>query len=245
MTVRVKRENIVIVLNKPKYPGNIGAVARCAANMGLDQIVVAGGGTRDREEILRMSTHFAADRVDRIRYFDRLDEALAGVHYVVGTTSRLGRGRPSMFQPRGLAAELVGLSQNNRIALLFGPEDVGLTNEELKYCHSLVTIPTSEDLKSINLSHAVMILCYEIFLAGREDREIFAPKLATSRELEGMYGQLKEVLTNIGFINTQNPDYWMLKVRRLLSRVGLYSRDVQIIRGICRQIEWYGRNKKT
>ncbi len=245
MTVGVNRENIVIVLNKPKYPGNIGAVARCAANMGLDQIIVAGGGNPDREDILRMATHFAADKVDRILYFDRLEEALADFHYVVGTTSRLGRGRLSTLQPRALAAELVDRSQNNRIALLFGPEDFGLTNDELKYCHSLVTIPTSEDLKSINLSHAVMILCYEIFLAGREGREVFTPKLATSRELEGMYGQLKEVLTNIGFINPQNPEYWMLKVRRLLSRVGLYSKDVQIIRGICRQIEWYGRNKKT
>jgi tRNA/rRNA methyltransferase len=245
MAAGVNRENIAIVLNKPKYPGNIGSVARCAANMGIGKIIVVNGENPDQEEIRRMATHLAAGTVGKIRFVDSLEEALSGFHYIAGTTSRLGSARRATLYPREMAAELVDLSQNNKIALLFGPEDFGLTNEELKYCNGLVTIPTSEDLKSINLSHAVMILCYEIFLAGHEGKQTFTPRLATSRELEEMYGQMTGVLTRIGFINPENPDYWMMNIRRFLSRLRLYSKEVQIIRGICRQIDWYGRNKKT
>jgi tRNA/rRNA methyltransferase len=245
MAAAVNRKNITIVLNKPKYPGNIGSVARCAANMGIDKIVVVNGENPDPEEIRRMATHLAAGTVERIRFVDSLEEALSGFHYIVGTTSRLGSARRATRYPREMAAELVDLSQQNEVALLFGPEDFGLTNDELKYCHSLVTIPTSEVLKSINLSHAVMILCYEMLVARDESGKTFTPRLASSRELEGMYVQLKDVLTRIDFINPENPDYWMMNVRRFLSRVRLYSREVQIIRGICRQIDWYGRHKKT
>lgn len=245
MAAGVNKRNITIVLNKPKYPGNIGSVARCAANMGIRKIIVVNGQSHDLEKVRQMATHLAAGTVEKIRFVDSLEEALSGFHYIVGTTSRLGSARRATLYPREIAVELVDLSQHNGIALLFGPEDFGLTNEELKFCHCLVTIPTSEDLKSINLSHAVMILCYEIFLACHETKEIFTPRLASSRELEGMYGQLTDVLTRIGFINPENPDYWMMNVRRFLSRIRLYSKEVQILRGICRQIDWYGRNKKT
>jgi tRNA/rRNA methyltransferase len=245
MAAGVNKRNISIVLNKPKYPGNIGSVARCAANTGIGKIVVVNCENPDQDKIRQMATHLAAGTVERIRFTDSLEEALSGFHYIVGTTSRLGGARSASLYPREIAAELVDLSQHNEIALLFGPEDFGLTNEELKHCNCLVTIPTSEDLKSINLSHAVMILCYEIFLAGQDGKRTFTPRLASSRELEGMYGQLTGVLTRIGFINPENPDYWMMNLRRFLSRVRLYSKEVQIIRGICRQIDWYGRNKKT
>jgi tRNA/rRNA methyltransferase len=92
-----------------------------------------------------------------------------------------------------------------------------------------------------------MILCYEIFIASRaaETAAEAAPKLALSSELEGMYGQMKELLAKIGFLNPENPEYWMLDVRRFFSRAGLLSREVKIIRGVCRQLEWYASNKKT
>jgi tRNA/rRNA methyltransferase len=84
-----------------------------------------------------------------------------------------------------------------------------------------------------------MILCYELRLAGHQPVEQFVPRLATRQELDGMYEQLKETFLKINFINTENPDYWMQNIRRFFSRVGLQARDVKIIRGICRQIDWY------
>jgi len=245
MPKTTKKENITIVLNKPKYPGNVGSVARCAKNMGIEKIMVVGNRNLDEEEMKMMATHVAADIVDNIRYFDYLDETLAGFHYIVGTTSRRGNARGPVVSPREMAERLPDISQENEVALLFGPEDTGLSNDELRFCHLVVAIPASSRFKSINLSHAMMILCYEIFVSRAEPMEKFTPRLATSAELEGMYDQAKELLTKIDFLNPQNPDYSVMHIRRLLSRTKLLSREVKILRGICRQIEWYAKNKNT
>jgi tRNA/rRNA methyltransferase len=245
MTEMTKTANITIVLNKPKYPGNVGSIARCAKNMGIEKIMVVGNRHLDEEEMKTMSTHVATDIVTNIRYFDQIDEALSGLHYIVGTTSRRGNARGPVVSPREMAERLPDISQNNELALLFGPEDTGLSNDELRFCHLVVAIPASSGFKSINLSHAVMILCYEIFISRAGHSDVFTPRLATSVELEGMYDQMKALLTKIGFLNPQNPDYSMMHIRWLLSRTKLLSREVKILRGICRQIEWYTKNKNT
>ncbi len=243
MSLKAKIKNVSIVLFKPKYAGNIGSVARAAKNMGVNQLVVVGAREYDREEMQKRSTHLAADVLDAITYCDTIEEALGGFSYIVGTTARLGKARGPFVSPRAAASNIAGLSQKNRIALLFGPEDAGLANEELHLCHSVVTIPTSQEFTSLNLSHAVMILCYEIFVA--EAAQQTPPKLALSSELEGMYGQMKDFLARVGFFRPENPDYWMMDIRRFFSRVGITSREVKIIRGICRQVSWWAEHKKT
>jgi tRNA/rRNA methyltransferase len=243
--VRAKTENITIVLNKPKYPGNVGSVARCARNMGIEKISVVGNRDLAPEEMKQMATHFAAGIVERIQHFDGLDEALARFQYIVGTTSRRGPARGPVISPREMAPRIVDISQENEVALLIGPEDTGLSNDDLRFCHLLVTIPTSKHNKSINLSHAAMILCYEIFVARMEPLEAFTPRLAQSTELEGMYDHMKGLLMKIGFLNPENPEFWMMHIRRFLGRTNLFSKEVKIIRGICRQLEWYLKNKKT
>jgi tRNA/rRNA methyltransferase len=246
MVLKAKTKNISIVLYKPKYAGNIGSIARAAKNMGIGSIIIVGCSGFDREEMQQRSTHLAADVLDKIQYFERINEALGGFNYIVGTTARLGKARGPFISPRAAAGDIVNISQKNKIALLFGPEDTGLANEELRLCHAVVTIPASREFTSLNLSHAVMILCYEIFTAssGATITEEVAPKLARSQELEGMYGQIKTLLADIGFLNPENPDYWMMHLRRFFSRSSLLSREVGIIRGICRQLEWYAHHKK-
>ncbi len=238
-------DNLAIVLNKPKYPGNIGSVARCAKNMGISSIFVVNPLDVDRAKIEQLATHFALDVVEKITYVDSLDRALAPFNYVVGTTGRSGDTslKRSMVYPGKMAEDIVDISQNNKVALVFGPEDRGLTNSELTYCDVLVKIPTSESLKSINLSHAVMIICYEIFTARLACTSVFTPKLATSEEIEAMYDHLQEMFLRINFIKTQNPEYWMTNVRRFLSRTKLLAKDVKIILGICHQVELYGKGK--
>jgi len=243
--VRANTESITIVLNKPKYPGNVGSIARCARNMGVEKIIVVGNRDLSVEEMKQMATHFAAGIVEGIQHFDRLDEALATFHYIIGTTSRRGSGRGPCVSPREMAGVVVDASQHNDIALLFGPEDTGLSNDDLRFCHLLVTIPTSKGMKSVNLAQAVMIVCYEIFVARAVPLEEFTPRMASSDELEGMYAQVKTALMKTGFLHPQNPDHWMMHIRRLLGRTKLFSKEVKIIRGICRQLEWSMRNKKT
>jgi len=184
MQHQANAKNISIVLNKPKYSGNVGSIARCAKNMGINRIVVVNGKNLVTEDMLQMSTHCAADVISEIRRFDNLGKAMAGFQYIVGTTSRLGSARGPVISPREMAEQLVDISQNSEVALLFGSEDKGLANEDLRYCHAVVSIPTSADFKSINLSHAVMILCYEIFTARGDSQQGFTPKWPRHRNLK-------------------------------------------------------------
>jgi tRNA/rRNA methyltransferase len=235
-------KNIAIVLHGPRYPENIGASARAACNMGISQLIVVAPRDCDLTRILKMATHFAADVVEGMEVLEDLKTALAPFQYVVGTTARVGGRRATTSSPRKLAEKLVSMSQKNRIALVFGPENTGLTNAELRLCHAVVTIPTAE-FASLNLAQAVMVLCYEVFLASRQRARDFVPRLATSQELEAMYEQLKETFIHIDFINRENPDYWMQYIRRFFSRLNMRAREVKMIRGICRQIEWYGSGR--
>jgi len=247
MSLKAKTKSISIVLYKPKYAGNVGSVARAAKNMGINKLIVVGTAGLDREAMEQRSTHLAADVLDQITYADSIEAALGSFNFIVGTTARLGKARGPFVSPRAAARQIADLSQKNKIALLFGPEDTGLANDQLRLCHSVVTIPTSREFTSLNLSQAVMILCYEIFIASLSEsgQAEASPKLALSSETEGMYQQIKELLNKIGFLNPENPEYWMLDLRRFFSRAGLLSREVKIIRGICRQIEWYAHHKNT
>lgn len=187
-----------------------------------------------------LATHTASDVVEKIHIEEDLKAALGSFQYVAGTTARLGSQRQTIVNPADLAGRLASISAENKIAIVFGPEDRGLTNEEIRLCHLLVNIPTAE-FSSINLAQAVMIICYEFFKVGQIAPAGFMPRLATRHELDGMYDQLKEILVTINYILPENPDYWMNKIRSFFSRLPLRAREVSIIRGICRQILWYGK----
>jgi len=240
MSEKVNLDNISIVMVRPRYPENIGAAARAMCNMGIKKLVVVAPENFDIEKVRKLATHAASEVVDKIEIFEYVREALAPYNYVVGTTARLGGERRTISSPSVAAKKLVSISRKNRVAVLFGPEDRGLLNDDIRLCHEIVNIPAS-DFSSLNVSQAVLIICYELFLAGLEEKPKFAPRLATCYELDGMYDQLKEILVRINYINPENPDYWMNKLRRFFTRLELRAREVSIIRGICRQIDWYGR----
>ncbi|MEJ2723441.1 MAG: RNA methyltransferase [Deltaproteobacteria bacterium] len=232
------KKNIAVVLVEPQIPENIGAAARAMNNMGITRLILVNPENCDLSRILKMATGTSIDIVEKMEVYDDLLQAIGPYHYVVGTTARTGSQRPALTTPRKLAQDLIPIAQNNTVAILFGPEDRGLSNDHLRYCHTITTIPTSR-FASLNLAQAVMILCYEIFLAGKEPPKEVLPRLANKFELEGMYAHLKDVLMKIGFIDLQNPEHWMLNIRRFLSRLPLKAREVRVIRGICRQMDWY------
>jgi len=237
-SMKANLEHVAVILVKPQIPENIGAVARAMSNMGLSRLVLVKPKNCDLSRVLKTATGNSIDLVEQMAVCDDLKEALAPYQHIAGTTARTGALRPTLSQPRDLAHDLVSLSQNNLVAILFGPEDRGLSNDQLRYCHTILTIPTAS-FSSLNLAQAVMIVCYEIFLATRQAPFKLEPRLANSFELEGMYGHLKEVLTKIGFLDPQNPEHWLLNIRRFLSRFPLRAREVRIIRGMCRQVDWY------
>lgn len=233
--------NVALVLMAPKYPENIGAAARIAMNMGISRLLVVRDEAPDREAMLKMATHKAAALIENMELHQDLATALADFTFVVGTTTRHGRQRSGVMDPREMALDLMPRLPDNRIALLFGPEHRGLTNEDLKFCHLLTTIPTA-DFSSLNLAQAIAICCYELFYCLKQQsggHAPFTPKLAASRELEGMYEHMEQMLCRIGFLDTKDYDYWMRNIRRFFGRLGLRAKEVKMIRGFCRQFLWY------
>jgi tRNA/rRNA methyltransferase len=240
MPEKINLENISIVLLRPRYPENIGAAARAVQNMGIGNLIVVNPLNYDLEKVLKLATHAAQDVVEKIRIYDDLNSALSQFQYIAATTARLGARRQVIQSPSRLAKHLVPISRENQIGILFGPEDRGLTNEDIWNCHVLVNIPTSE-FSSLNLAQAVMVVCYELFKTSIEKSSGFIPRLAAHHELEGMYEQLKEILVRINFLNPENPEYWLNNIRQFFSRLPLRAKEVNLVRGICRQINWYGK----
>jgi len=240
MPEKINLKNVAIVLHRTRHPENIGAAARAICNMGIGQLVVVDPQNCDLTKICRLATHASLNVVEQMEVCDTLEEALADFNFVVGTTARLGGQRKVVSSPAKLGPKLFSISQGNRIAILFGPEDRGLTNVDIRFCDILVNIPTAE-FSSLNLAQAVMIMCYELFSFSCGKPGEFAPRLANRYELEAMYEQLKDVLTRVSFINPDNPDYFMNNLRHFFSRMQLRAKEVRIVRGICRQIIWYGK----
>jgi tRNA/rRNA methyltransferase len=234
---RVRLEKVAIVLFRPQLPENIGAVARAACNMGINRLVLVQPLELHAERMAMMATGPSVRLLDTMEVHDDLAAALAPFEYIVGTTARLGGVRTDYASPREMAARLVEISAENEVALLFGPENWGLTNEELPFCHALVTIPTGE-CSSLNLAQAVMVMAYELFTAA-SPKPHYVPRMANSQEMQIMYTMLQETLVKINFISHQNPEHWMFNVRRLFARHGLRAGEAQVIKGICRQIDWY------
>jgi tRNA/rRNA methyltransferase len=240
MPATINLKNVAIILKQPRYPENIGAAARAMLNMGLAQLMVVDPRDCDLTRILKMATHAAAEVVEQMQVYENLSTALGTFNYVVGTTARLGRQRQVTGSLAKLAQRLAPISENNRVGILFGPEDRGLTNADIRLCHELVNIPTAE-FSSLNLAQAVMIMCYELRSYNQPQDNGFAPRLASRYELDGMYAQLKDILVRISYIQADNPDHFMNNIRHFGTRLRLRAKEVSVIRGICRQIDWYGK----
>ncbi|MBU0946498.1 MAG: RNA methyltransferase [Proteobacteria bacterium] len=233
-------DNIAIVLMHPKYPENIGAAARAAWNMGLTRIIIVADEYPNHERMAKMATHKAAPLLDSMEFHQDLGEALKPFSQIVATTARKGRQRILQHTPRDVMETILPLLPENQVAFLFGPEDSGLTNDDLKYCQLISAVPTA-DFSSLNLAQAVGIHCYEIYQAvvysGKKVRS--APAIASSFELEGMYEHLENALLQVDFLQEKSHSYYMRNIRQLLSRIRLNSKEANIIRGICRQFLWH------
>ena len=240
MSTKIDLAHVRVILHRPRYPENIGSAARAACNMGIRRLDIVQPENPAEDRIRMLATHAAREVVDGMTTFDSLAEALRDCHYVVGTTARLGSKRQVVLQPGVMAQRLIPISQENEIAVVFGPEDRGLTNEDLRLCHALINIPTAA-FSSLNLAQAVMVVCYALFTADEKVPGASVPRLANRHELDSMYAQVKDILVRISYVNPENPDYWLNHIRHFFTRIQLRAREVSIIRGLCRQIDWYAR----
>ena len=231
------RDNFAFVLFKPQSAGNIGAAARALKNMGFDDLRLVAPGTMNQREAVAMAVH-ADDVLAGAKTYHDLASALADCSVTVGTTSRTGGYRSTAHPLRASAMELGALASSNRIAVIFGREDRGLTNRELKLCHRLITIPTAPEYPSLNLAQAVVVVAYELMLAANAPTESSAREFVSASISDAMLARMADALISIGFIDEDNPDHIMFALREIFGRSGLTPREVEILNGMARQIRW-------
>ena len=235
--------NVVIVLVGSKYSGNVGAVARAMHNMGLSHLRLAAPKCVIDEDAIRMARS-ANPVLESVRTFRSLAGALRGIRLVVGTTGKSGGNREQTFSAHALVPKILSHASRRKVGIVFGPEDTGLVDDDLLRCQLLLRIPTQSRAHSINLAQAVMIVSYELFLGHLECEPARVPVLAAVEQIEAMYEQLESALRTIGFLHDENARHMMFRMRRLLGRTGLEHSDVGILRGIARQIAWFGNRPK-
>lgn len=232
--------NVSVVLHHTLYAANVGAAARAMKNCGFTNLRLVRP-PRDRYEDAPRLAHAAADIVAAAESHSTLGDALADVQFVVGTSSKTGGWRRRVLEPEACMRELVPLLEHNRVALLFGPEDRGLENEDVARCTHFVCIPTAELLDSINLAQSVMILCHELFkaLSALPVAERPAPPRADRGAMEALFGDIRRTLEFVGYYHTGDADYWMLAVRAMIDRAGgLDPKEINLLRGVLKQMRF-------
>jgi len=234
---KVSYENIRVVLVGTTHPGNIGGVARAMKNMCLSDLVLVAPEAEFPSGKARARASGAIDILQKTRVVDTLDEAIADCQLVAGASARLRAIPWPVVDARDCAIEMAEQSNEGKVALVFGREHSGLTNEELERCHRLMHIPANEEYSSLNVAAAVQVLTYEVHMALRSQAK---QKLhvandypyATSEEMEGLYDHFAQALQTIGFYNPENPRQLMRRLRRLFNRARLDRMELNILRGI-------------
>ncbi len=230
-------DNLCIVMIQTSHPGNIGSAARAMKTMGIHDLRLVQPNRFDAPETRALASG-ADDILDKARHCESLQEALADCHYVLGSSARSERSLrwPQMDARAGGVAVHERLSQQ-KVAILFGRERTGLTNEELEHCQALVHIPMAFDSFSLNIAAAIQIVCYECMMASRTAPAIAAQtelgeEAATADALEGFFTHLEATLIEVEYLDPDNPRLLMRRLRRLFGRIAPTVSEMNILRGM-------------
>ena len=241
-------DQIRIVLIGTTHSGNIGAAARAMKNMGISQLTLVDPvADIDSEAVVRASG--ATEILDNATIVATLEQAVADCSMVIGTSARSRHIPWPLCNPRQCASKArQAVVQGNKIALVFGRESSGLSNEELQRCNLHVHIPTDENFSSLNVASAVQVLCYEMRMAslesegsdGEQHLQWGVPwdyEMATHEELERFYEHLQATLVDIGFLDPNTPKQLMTRLRRLYGRAALDKTEVSMMRGMLKETQ--------
>ena len=235
-------ERIRFVLVETSHPGNIGSVARAMKTMGFADLVLVSPRDPDAlsaPEAIALASG-AVDVLEQARVVKTLDEALAGCNFSVALSARSREFAPPLLTPRQLGQRLTSDAALS-IALVFGSERFGLSNEQVSKCSALVSLPANPEYSSLNLAQAVQVIAYECRMAVLGDAipitEVgFQGELASAEQIEGMFNHLEQALIEIEFLNPNNPKKLMQRLRRLFARTQLEVEEVNILRGVANQL---------
>ncbi|MBU9825727.1 tRNA (cytosine(32)/uridine(32)-2'-O)-methyltransferase TrmJ [Rahnella perminowiae] len=242
--------NIRIVLVETSHTGNMGSTARAMKTMGLSSLYLVNPLVKPDSQAISLSAG-ASDVIGNATIVDTLDEALAGCSLVIGTSARSRTLPWPMLEPRECGELSAKAAQTAPVALVFGRERVGLTNEELQKCNYHVCIPANPEYSSLNLAMAVQIIAYEVRVAYLVLLEAAKPQIEYEEtpyplvdDLERFYQHLEKTLLETGFIRQAHPGQVMSKLRRLFTRARPESQELNILRGILTSIEKTNSSKE-
>lgn len=233
--------NIRIVLIQTSHPGNIGSTARAMKTMGLSDLCLVNPKRFPDPQANVMSSN-AEDILETADVVDSLQQAVADCHIIIGTSARHERTLTwNTFNPRH-CGEFIGknLSKNKKIALVFGRERSGLTNEELSLCHHLVHIPTNPDYSSLNVASAVQILSYECRMGSADiqaSSHNLNEEIISAKDMDGFYQHLEKALIDVEFLDPDNPRYLMPRMRRMYGRIDVTRSELSLLRGMLSAFE--------
>lgn len=238
-----KPNQIKVVLVEPSHPGNIGAVARAAKTMCIENLVLVNPEEFPSGQARARATG-AVDVLERAVVCHSLKEAIADCTFVVGASARERGLQCPEITPDNVGARVWQELEQGNVAIVFGRESSGLSNEELDQCHYLTTIPANWEFSSLNLASAVQVICYEIYSAylkkSSTDKVVNndlvshtnADPLATIEQLENLFEHMQQVLQEIEFFDPKQPKLLMRRLRHLYSRARLTLVETNILRGI-------------
>ncbi|MFF5864646.1 tRNA (cytosine(32)/uridine(32)-2'-O)-methyltransferase TrmJ [Pseudomonas sp. NPDC012596] len=243
-------QNIRVVLVNTSHPGNIGGAARAMKNMGLSRLVLVQPKEFPAAEAGARASG-ADDVLASAQVVDSLEQALVGCSLVMGTSARERSIPWPLIDPRECGAKAVAHAVGGEeIALVFGREHAGLTNEELQRCHFHVHIPSNPGFSSLNLAAAVQVLSYEVRMAwlaaegsAPQAEKVDASELATMDEMELFYEHLEKTLVDIGFLDPEKPKHLMARLRRLYGRSSVERPEMSILRGILTETQKVARGE--
>jgi tRNA/rRNA methyltransferase/tRNA (cytidine32/uridine32-2'-O)-methyltransferase len=235
---------LIVVLDQPQDLVNIAHVVRGMKNFGFRDLRLVRPREYDAFRVEGIA-HQTADVLARVRECASLEEALADCVHVVGFTARGRTAKRNQQRPREAATEILAVAPSGPVALLFGREDKGLSNEALDRCHRVVTIPTTPGYASLNLGHAVIVMLYELAVArGDETRPFKTPRReappATAEELERLFGDVERALVAVEFFKTRDREGIMRTVREVVHRTPLDQREAKLLRAMAIEIGKYG-----
>lgn len=241
MNGAIALDRIRIVLSRTRHPGNIGAAARAMKTMGLSRLyLVSPLSFPDPVADARASG--ADDVLAGATVVGSLQEALQGSILSAAVTARRRERSVPVRGAREAAVEMLRFAAQGDVALVFGTEQSGLTNEEVELCSMPVTIPANPQFSSLNLGAAVQLLCYELRMAALAESAVVGgdepmPNLASFDDIEGFHAHLERAMTDSGFYDPANPKRLLQRVRRLFGRIRLEREEVNILRGIIGALE--------
>jgi tRNA/rRNA methyltransferase len=240
--------NICVVLVEPQGPLNVGSVCRVMMNFGFTQLRLVNPCADYQCLDARRMALSAESILNDARVFSTLQQALADCHLALGTTRRFGKYREDCISPEQSAPKTLSQPPDSRTALVFGREDRGLHTSELDLCQFFVTIPTDDAYPSMNLSHAVALLLYEIRQQAMDQHlspDTENRDAAQSRDVENMFQHMRQTLVDIEYLDPQNPDHILRAFRRIFGRTGLTKREVRILQGLWSRMDWIeGQRRK-